>query len=137
MLQWRITKFSVQRTVVVQDFLIGFTSYANKNNTAQETKKNLQKFVQPDQTPGVIHTGNSLEIIRAGEDFCWNHDNSTPCRSETNGNAPKHAVRRVKACTSALLCQSGTLEKCLGEAMECFFYLQKIQDNLADNKHTL
>ena len=40
------------------------------------------------------------------KDPCWNHDKSTPCRSELNGIAD-HEVRKVKEGTSALLVQSG------------------------------
>ena len=60
----------------------------------------LQHFVPPDQTPGILDTDNSLIFISACEDLCWNHDKSTPYRSETNGIA-EHAVRRVKEASSA------------------------------------
>ena len=76
-----------------------------KGKTAQDTLKSVQKFVPPDQTPGISHTENSLEFHRACEDLCWDHDESTPYRSETNEIA-EYAVRGVKEGTSALLVQS-------------------------------
>ena len=77
----------------------------------------LQKFLPPDQKPGAIHTKISLEFIRACEDLIWNHDKSTPYRSETNGIA-ENAVRTVKENSSALLVQSGLSEKWWGEAIK-------------------
>ena len=93
----------------------------------------LQKFVPPDQKPGIIHTDDSLECIRACEDLCWNEDKSTPYRSETNGIA-ENAVRSVREGTSALLLQSGLSEKWWREAIERFCYLRNIQDKLAGRK---
>ena len=90
--QQQIIKFSVKRTnlvcsIVTQSWyrifiLIGFKTTQRKNKIAQETMKRLQKFVQPDQIPSIIRTDNSLEFIRDCEDQCWNHDKSTPYRSE-------------------------------------------------------
>ena len=77
----------------------------NENKSSQEPMKTLQKFMPPDQKPDNIHTDNSLEFIHAGEGLCWNHDQSTPYRSETNGIS-ENAVR-------TLLAQSGFLEKVL------------------------
>ena len=39
-------------------------SYPTKNQTAPETMKCLQKFVPPDQKPGLIQSDNSLALIR-------------------------------------------------------------------------
>ena len=94
------SRFQHRSAVVVQDL----KGYPTKNKTVQEPMTCLQKFVPPGQKPGIILT--DIHWIRACEDLCWNHDKSTPYRSETNGIA-EHAVRRVKEGTSALLVQSG------------------------------
>ena len=76
---------------------------------------------------------NSLYFYRAREDSCWDHDKSIPYRPETNG-IPKHAVRRVKEGTCALLARSGLSEMWWAEVMECFCCLRNIQDKLAHRK---
>ena len=53
----------------------------------------------------MIGTVNSLEFIRACEDLIWNHDKSTPYRSETNGIA-ENAVRRGE---ERHLCTTGSV----------------------------
>ena len=68
--------------------------------------KSLHMFVLPDQKPDIIHTGNYLEPNRACDDLRWNHDKSTPYRSETDGIA-ENAVRRIEEGTS--LCSSGSV----------------------------
>ena len=102
----------------------------NEKKTAQETMKSLQKFLPPDQKPGVVHTDNALEFVGVGEDLCWIHDKLTPYRSETTRIA-ENSVCMVKACTLALLVQSGLSEQCW---RECFCYLRQIQDKLANKK---
>ena len=84
-------------------------SYPCKTKTSQETKRNLQKFLEPDRKPKVIYTDNSLEFGKACEDLSWKLCTSTPHRSETNGIAER-AVRRVKEGTSAVLLQPGLNE---------------------------
>ena len=82
--------------VVVQDLATQWIqAYPCKNKTSQETQRSLQKFLEPERKPKVIHTDNSLEFGKACEDLSWNHCTSTPHRSETNGIAER-AVRRVK-----------------------------------------
>ena len=81
----------------------------------------------------VIYTDNSLEFGKACEELSWNHCTSTPHRSETNGIAER-AVRRVKEGTSAVLLQSGLNENWWADSMECFSYLQNIQDLFSDGK---
>ena len=54
-------------------------------------------------------------------------------RSETNGIAER-AVRRVKEGTSAVLLQSGLDENWWADSMECYAYLQNIQNLLFDGK---
>ena len=96
--------------VVVQDLATQWIqAYSCKTKTSQETQRSLQKFLEPDRNPKVIHTDNSLEFGKACEDLSCNHCTSTPHRSETNGIAER-AVRRVKEGTSAVLLQSGLNE---------------------------
>ena len=101
--------------------------------TAQEMMKSWQKFVQPDQKPGIIHPDNVLELLGACEDLRWNHDKSIsiPIRIENNANS---AVRRAKEGIFVLSFRSGLSEKWWREAMEClcFFFGGNIQDKLAD-----
>ena len=106
--------------VVVQDLATqGIQAYPCKNKTSQETQRSLQKFLEPERKPKVIHTDNSLEFGKACEDLSWNHCTSTPHRSETNGIAER-AVRRVKEGTSAVLMQSGLNESWWADSMECY-----------------
>ena len=120
--------------VVVQDLATQWIhSYPCKTKTSQETQRSLQKFLEPDRKPKVIHTDNSLEFGEVCEDLSWNHCTSTPHRSETNGFA-EIAVRRVKEGTSAVLLQSGLDEKWWADSMECYTFLRNIQDLLSDGK---
>ena len=73
-------------------------SHRCKTKSAQETQRSLRTFSRP------------LEFIEACEELIWNHERSTPHRSETNGIAER-AVRRVKEA-----------------AMECYCYLRNVQD---------
>ena len=108
-------------------------AYPCKTKTSQETQRSLQKFLEPDRKPKVIHTDNSLEFGKACEDLSWNHCTSTPHRSETNGIAER-AVRRVKEGTSAVLWQSGLNESWWADSMECYTYLRNVIDLLSDGK---
>ena len=93
--------------VVVQDLATQWIqSYPYKTKTSQETRRNSQKFLEPDRKPKVIYTDNSLEFGKSCEDLSWNHCTSRHHRSETNGIAER-AVRREKEGTSAVLLQSG------------------------------
>ena len=89
--------------------------------------------MEPDGKLKVIYTDNSLEFGKACEDLSWNHCTSTPHRSETNGIAER-AARRVKEGTFAVLLQSGLDENWWADSMECYTYLQNIQDLLSDGK---
>ena len=93
----------------------------------------MQKFLEPDSKPKVIHADSSLEFGKACEDLSWNHCTSTPRRSETNGIAER-AVRRVKEGTSAVLLQSGLNENWWAASMECYTYLRNVTDLLSDGK---
>ena len=83
--------------------------------------------------PKVICTDISIEFGKSGEDLSWNHCTSTPYRSEINGISER-AVRRVTEGTSAVLLQSGLVEKWWANFMECYCYLRNLQDLLSDGK---
>ena len=56
--------------VVVQDLATQWIqAYPCKNKTSQETQRTLQKFLEPERKPKVIHTDNSLEFGKAREDL--------------------------------------------------------------------
>ena len=106
----------------------------DKQNCARHDEKIAKVLCHQTKKPGVMRTENSLEIVRACEGLCWNHDKSTPHRSETNGTA-ENRVRGVKEGTCALMVQSGIAEKRCGEAMECFCCLRKKQTTLQTESH--
>ena len=120
--------------VVVQDLATQrIQAYACKNKTSQETKKSLQKFLEPERKPKDIYTDNSLEFGKACEDLSWNHCTSTPHRSETNDIAER-TVRRVRESSSAVLLQSGLNESWWADSMECYTYLRNVTDLSSDGK---
>ena len=52
--------------VVVQDLATQWIqAYPCKTKTSQETRRSLQKFLEPDRKPKVIYTDNSLEFGKA------------------------------------------------------------------------
>ena len=108
-------------------------AYPCKTKTSQETRRSLQKFLEPDRKPKVIYTDNSLEFGKSCEDLSWNHCTCTPHRSETNGIAER-AVRRVKVGISAVLLQSGLNESWWADSMECYTYLRNVTHLLSDGK---
>ena len=117
--------------VVVQDLATQWVqSYPCKTKTSQETEKSLRNFLEPSEKPKVIYTDNSLEFGKACEELSWNHQTSTPHRSETNG-IPERSVRRVKEGTSAVQLQSGLDEKWRADSVECYCYLRNVQNLLA------
>ena len=63
-------------------------------NSVDDTKKSVQQF-----------SPHSVNFTRAREYFRWNHDTSTPHRSETNGTATR-LLRRVTEGTASVLVQS-------------------------------
>ena len=120
--------------IVVQDLATQcIQSYPCKTKTSQETRRSLQKFLEPNRKPKVIYTDNSLEFGKACEDLSWNHCTPTPHRSETNG-IPERAVRSVEEGTSAVLLQSGLNESWWADSMERYTCLRNIQDLLSDGK---
>ena len=93
--------------------------------------KSLQTFVPPDQKSGILFIQITFLNFLPAKTSVWNHNQSTPYRSEANGIV-ENAVRRVKEGTSAILVLSGLSEKWWSEATEGFCYLRNIQDKLAD-----
>ena len=71
-----------------------------------------------------IYTDKSLELIRTYEDSGWNHDTSTPYRSETNWTVER-VVRRVKEGTASVLVQCGPSDGWWSDAMKCYCYLRE------------
>ena len=108
-------------------------AYPCKTKTSQETKRSLQKFLEPERNPKVIYTDNSLEFGKVCDDLSWNHCTCTPHRSETNGIAER-AVRIVKEGISAVLLQSGLNESWWADSMECCIDLRNVTDLLSDGK---
>ena len=104
-----------------------------KQKLPRKLKRSLQKLLEPDRTPKVIYTENSLEFGKSCEDLTWNHCTSTPHRSDTNGIAER-AVRRVKEGTSAVLLQSGLDENWWVDSMECHTFVRNVTDLLSDGK---
>ena len=49
--------------------LSGSSRIRAKQKNSQETQRSLQKFLETDRKPKVIHTDNSLEFGKACEDF--------------------------------------------------------------------
>ena len=73
-------------------------------------------------------SGINESLRRACEELDWNHERSTPHRSDTHGIA-EGAARRVKEGTSSVLVQSGLQENWWAETMECHCYLRNVQDH--------
>ena len=90
----------------------GYSMDAELTVQKQDCTRYAGKFaaIPTSSKPGVIYFDNSLEFTKACEDLSWNHDKSTPHRSETHGIA-QQAVRRVKEGTSTLSVQSGPNEQ--------------------------
>ena len=58
--------------VVVQNLTTQWIqSYPCKTETSQETRRSLQKFLEPERKPKVINTDTSLEFGKACEDLPW------------------------------------------------------------------
>ena len=120
--------------VVVQDLATErIQSCPSKTKTSQETEKSLRKFLEPSEKPKVIYSDNSLEFGKSCEDLSWNHQTSTPHRSETNG-IDERAVRGIKEGTSAVLLQSDLDKKWWADSLECYCFLRDVEDLLADGK---
>ena len=97
-------------TLVVQDLATQWIhSCQCKTKSAQEMQRSLRTFSHPEESPRSVYTDNTLEFAIPCEELNWNHERSTPHRSETNGGAER-AVRRVKEGTSSVLVQSRVQE---------------------------
>ena len=74
-------------------------------------------------------SNKSVALIKACQDLQWNHDTSTPHRSETN-KVEERTVLRVKASTSLALVHGGFPDG----GRECHCYLRHVHDKMADGK---
>ena len=83
--------------------------------------------------PEIMFTNNSKEFIETCQDLQWNHDSSTPHRSETNG-VTERAVRRVKEGIAIAPVQNGLPQEWVDFAMECCCYLLNVHDKMTDSK---
>ena len=108
----------------------GFNLIRVKQRRHKRRRKSLRKFLEPSHKPKVIYTDNSMEFGKACEILARNHRTSTPHQSETHSVAGR-AVRRGKEGTSAVLLQSGLDKRWWSDSMECYCYLQNVQDFLA------
>ena len=113
--------------------LNGFSIFRVKTKTSHDTERNLSNFLGPSHKLIVVYTDNSLDFGKACKNLSWNHRSSTPRRFKTNGIAER-AVRRIKEGTSAVLLQWGVDGKWWSDSMECYCYLQDVQDLLGDGK---
>ena len=67
----------------------------NGYNLIRVKTKIVGNEVEPSQKPKVFYTDKSLEFGTSCDELSWNHQTSTPHRSETNGIAER-AARQVK-----------------------------------------
>ena len=116
--------------VVQEDYTSWIYGYPMKK---METTTYLQRFLPPNQKPGIIPTDNSEELVTTCQGLQWHDDTSTPHRSETNGVA-ESAVRTVKEGTAVVLVQVGLPVERKDCAMECCCYLRNLQDKMADGQ---
>ena len=121
-----------QSCLIIQDrftkWIQGFTSTAK---SADSTAMGLRRFCGPQSNPKHVYTDNSLELKKALNDLHFNHDTSTPHRSETNGIAER-AVRRVKEGAACQLVQSGFDEWWCGHAVNIYCFQRNILDGSAE-----
>ena len=77
--------------IVVQDLLASqwIQSYPCKTKASQETAKKSSEFSRTRRKPKMIHTSNSLDFGKDGEDLRWNHRKSALHRLETKWNCRK------------------------------------------------
>ena len=76
---------------------------------------------------------SSVGFLYACEELHWNHERSTPHRSETNGIA-EQGVRRVKERTSSVLVQSGLQESWCQKQWRVIGILEMSKNPLADGQ---
>ena len=81
-----------------------------------------------------MFTDNSLGFINACEELNWNHERSTPRRSDANGLADTSCTTIDRKALSSVLVQSALQENWWAEAMECHCFLRNVQDLVADGK---
>ena len=99
-------------------------SYPCRNKAAQETMRNVQRFLPQESNPGATYADGSVEFTEECEALSWNHEKSEPHRSDTNGIAQRTA-RRIKEGTSTVFSPIKMDEQRWGEVMECYFFFTK------------
>ena len=109
----------------------GMESYPCKTKTSQETQKSLQKFLEPNRKPKVLHTDNSIELGKSCEDLSWNHCTSNPHRSETHGIAESTVLRKGHLW---YCCNQVWTTNWWADSMVRYCNLRNIQDLLSDGK---
>ena len=104
--------------------------YTTMNKSAQEMVKCLEKFVPPDQKPGIIHADNSLDFASSGR-ICVGITTSEHHTDQKPTELPRtRSVEKIMVplhfTFSQLFLKNG--------GMECFCYLRNVQDKLANGK---
>ena len=107
--------------------------YPCETKTSQETEKNLWNIFR------VVTDAKSYFCERFVEiwQVLWriimeSSDKLSPI--DQRQQIAERAVRRVKEGTSAVLLQSGLIREWRPDSMKCFYYLQKVQNYLANGK---
>ena len=117
--------------IILDRYTHWLQGYAAKQKTAEETKRDFQRFLGPQVQPEHVFTDGSPEFKRALGDLGFSKDTSRPYRPQTNGVAER-AGRKVKEGTSCLLLQSGFNAGWWPEAMTCFCFLRNVTEKLRD-----
>ena len=103
-----------------------------KTELHRRRRRNLWKFSEPSQKPRVVKMEDLSELGKSCEEYHviigqlylidWRQE------------IAERAVRRVKEGTSAVLLQSGLDDKWWSDSVKCCYYLQNVQNLLANGK---
>ena len=99
-----------------------------KRGTSQTLVFFHKLLLPPIRKPDKIMMDNSKEFVKAWQDLQWNHDTSTPHRSETNGVAER--TFRVAHWTT------GGIVRC-NAAVTCGILQDRMADRQAAHKKTI
>ena len=106
-----------RHAIVVQDLATHWVqSYPCKTKTSHKKQRDIH-VLDPEESPNVMYTDNSLEFGKDCEDLQWNHSTSLPYRPETN-DMLERTVSRVNEVTSSILLKSGLDERWWAASME-------------------